>query len=358
MLQLLLLAASSSSSETCSSSEGVWLGEGAAVGLGDIVGDARFRADLYERRWRHMPRVLAAPTVARLQGLDERVFALVNAKNQGSFQKVVRNERVEVGAAPTAADVRAAASAGTVIVNRMQDADAAVAELADGVRAQLGIRPNINLYAAPARTEGLSAHHDPQDTLIVQLAGGKLWRVCDPIGAGKLLPTRVSEQPGHPLHSSYSAARLEGATCADVELRVGDVLYMPRGTVHAPRTAGQASLHLTVGFDGDFTWMDFLKGLWKTKAIANPAAYVTCLQERDMNKLVAHEVLLKLRTREQLAAASKAFLAAFREGLDWGACPDEVTALLSCDKCVADAVWFMHELQVRARQADAEHVWK
>ena len=350
---VLLSRGAKSAEESCSAG----LGEGAAAGLGDIVADVGFRAENYERWHRYMPRVLGTAAVARLQGLDERVFALVNKKNQGSFQKVVDNVRVPVGAAPTTNDVRAAAAVGTVIVNRMQDADAFVAELADGVRTQLGIRPNINLYAAPPSTTGLLAHHDPQDVFIVQTVGSKHWTVCAPLGAGKLLPTRVSEQPGHPAYSKYAPAQLANANCTSHTLRVGDVLYMPRGTIHHPHTTAADSVHLTVGFDGDFTWMNFLQALFKTKAITNPAAFVTCLQERDLNKLVAHEVLMKLKGREQLAAVSEAFLASFA-AVDWSACPAEVTKLLTCPTCTEDAVWFMHELQVRARQGDLDHVWR
>ena len=44
-------------------------------------------------------------------------------------------------------------------------------------------------------------------------------------------------------------------------LAAGDVLYLPRGTIHAPETEAAPSVHLTVGLDSDFTWADYFKGL-------------------------------------------------------------------------------------------------
>ena len=35
---------------------------------------------------------------------------------------------------------------------------------------------------------------------------------------------------------------------ADLRLEVGDVLYLPRGQVHAAETNSEPSIHLTVGF--------------------------------------------------------------------------------------------------------------
>jgi bifunctional lysine-specific demethylase and histidyl-hydroxylase NO66 len=130
-----------------------------------------------------------------------------------------------------------------VIVNRMQDAHPGTAALAASVESAFGIAPNINLYASPEGLVGLTAHHDPQDVIIVQIDGSKEWRVCAPMGPGALLPTRVSDDTTHRLYYRYSEEQLTKTTCEVLTMGKGDVLYMPRGTIHSPQTLQEGSTH-------------------------------------------------------------------------------------------------------------------
>ena len=59
--------------------------------------------------------------------------------------------------------------------------------------------------------------------------------------------------------------------------------YLPRGTIHAPYTEGESSIHLTIGIDGDFVWSDVLKGLWRTGGMVSGTGldeYLKCLPNR------------------------------------------------------------------------------
>ncbi|WP_236655794.1 cupin domain-containing protein [Streptacidiphilus jiangxiensis] len=93
-----------------------------------------------------------------------------------------------------------------------------------------------NAYLTPAGQQGLHTHYDTHDVFVLQIWGSKHWRLYDS-------PTRL------PL-TSQPYVRPQGGPGEPVQefdLRAGDLMYMPRGTVHDATSNGEASLHLTVG---------------------------------------------------------------------------------------------------------------
>ncbi|MEP4649347.1 MAG: cupin domain-containing protein, partial [Ilumatobacter sp.] len=71
-----------------------------------------------------------------------------------------------------------------------------------------------NAYLTPPRSQGLAPHVDRHDVFVVQLHGTKSWTV-DGMG--------------------------------EIELRDGDVLYLPADTRHSAASTDETSLHLTIG---------------------------------------------------------------------------------------------------------------
>lgn len=88
------------------------------------------------------------------------------------------------------------------------------------------------VYITPPVARGFDLHHDEDDVFVVQLEGSKLWRWAPP-------EVRWPFASGR--HESVDVERLRTAS-----LRAGDVLYLPRGTIHAAETTGDASVHLTM----------------------------------------------------------------------------------------------------------------
>lgn len=92
-------------------------------------------------------------------------------------------------------------------------------------------------YLTPAGSQGLAPHHDDVELWVVQTSGTKKWRLYEPLN-GYSLPNAGS---GDLEQSSL------GPPVMEVELAVGDCLYMPRGTVHQAEAAGGSdSSHLTI----------------------------------------------------------------------------------------------------------------
>lgn len=98
--------------------------------------------------------------------------------------------------------------------------------------------------------QGFAPHFDDVDVYVLQVEGRKRWRVAAPL-------------PGHALPRCSSRDFVDaevGACMLDVELAPGDLLYLPRGTIHqAESLPGAASLHLTVSADHRRSWADLLE---------------------------------------------------------------------------------------------------
>lgn len=263
--------------------------------IGSLLTSTAF-AGAYQATYLHLR---TAVDVASLQAVEERVFARLDTRSASS---VLTYRDGEPWQPPSAiVDERTAWLAldagATVVVNSAQGADRELEALAVSTTQALGIYADVNMYATPPSSAGLTAHHDHMDSIIVQASGRKRWLLCEPVGAGRTLPTRSTDVPGHPLYNRYDVSTLVvSGDCRNLTMEPGDLLYLPRGTPHAPVTEGASgSVHLTVGLLGDFTWEDYLKGL----SIATPAqldqqelpTLVQCFDRRALNTLVPHDAL-------------------------------------------------------------------
>lgn len=110
----------------------------------------------------------------------------------------------------------------------------------------LGSSVQANAYLTPPNSQGFGFHADTHDVFVVQVEGQKKWAVRE--------PSEENVQPDHRLQSH------PGSTPEfEVELYPGDVLYLPRGWVHAAYTGQEHySLHLAVAVQNK-TLGDLLK---------------------------------------------------------------------------------------------------
>lgn len=96
-----------------------------------------------------------------------------------------------------------------------------------------------NVYVTPADSQGFAPHYDDIDAFVLQLEGAKRWRVYEPF-ANDQYP-RVSSRNYTQEEVSRQKVLFDGT------LEAGDVLYMPRGTIHQAECApGTYSIHATI----------------------------------------------------------------------------------------------------------------
>jgi lysine-specific demethylase/histidyl-hydroxylase NO66 len=129
----------------------------------------------------------------------------------------------------------------TVVLQALHRSWPPVMEFGAALSAELRLPVQVNAYVTPPSSTGFSAHYDVHDVFVVQTSGRKRWRLHAPVH-----PAPLADQPWTD-HRAAVAARAAEEPLLDVVLEPGDVLYLPRGTVHAADALGDVSVHLTVG---------------------------------------------------------------------------------------------------------------
>jgi hypothetical protein len=126
----------------------------------------------------------------------------------------------------------------TVVLDDVEQYVRSVGLLAHAIEAELHFATKVNAYITPSESQGFVAHYDGHDVLILQIQGSKIWHLYD--GA---------DVAPHELRYEEKWVAVEGLSSptTDVRLVVGDVLYVPRGKVHAAQATSEPSVHLTVG---------------------------------------------------------------------------------------------------------------
>ncbi|WP_256794678.1 cupin domain-containing protein [Terrabacter sp. Ter38] len=106
---------------------------------------------------------------------------------------------------------------------------------------ELGHPVQANAYVTPSQNTGFSDHYDVHDVFVLQMGGEKRWRVRPPVHDS---PLRDEPWTDHRAEVEDAGRR---APDHEFTLRPGDVLYLPRGWVHAATALGGVSTHLTLG---------------------------------------------------------------------------------------------------------------
>lgn len=136
--------------------------------------------------------------------LDENVFCTPVRIGGRQLRDVADAEAV----------ARALVDGATVILQSLHRTRPSVDAFAADLEAALSHPVQANAYLTPPGSTGLAAHADHHDVFVLQLHGKKYWEV-DGLG--------------------------------DIEVTVGDTLYLPGQTRHRATTGDSASLHLTIG---------------------------------------------------------------------------------------------------------------
>ena len=124
----------------------------------------------------------------------------------------------------------------TIVLESIHRYVRAIASLLHAIEVELNFATQVNAYFTPPESQGFVAalrrarRADHADSGIQDLASVRRHR-CRAASALR--------------HEPVAADALPSPT--DVRLEVGDVLYLPRGRVHAAEATSEVSVHLTVG---------------------------------------------------------------------------------------------------------------
>jgi ribosomal protein L16 Arg81 hydroxylase len=205
-----------------------------------------FNADMRERQTAKFEAALTATEAAslfdmsRLQqaisgpGLPAAQTDVYRADNMMRLSDVIKQS----GATPLDA-ARDLVKIGCTL--RFRDVDQYDRDLADFIRDVAGTyaaEVQANVYLTPPGQHGFRPHFDNSDAFIVQVAGSKNWLIHGDYTDRQVLP-------GPDVDWDPVRFRPVGSATALV-MRVGDVLYIPRGVMHSAHCTDEESMHLTV----------------------------------------------------------------------------------------------------------------
>jgi ribosomal protein L16 Arg81 hydroxylase len=147
---------------------------------------------------------------------------------------------------------------GTLVLDQMHNREPKLALLCRALGPEFGYRFQTNLYLTPPHGKGFSPHWDNHDVFILQVLGSKHWKIekerrCFP-GKSETMGEEGREIRGEP--SSFT-------------LEQGDLIYIPRGFIHAAECGTEPSLHITLGVTAIF-WDDLLNAIIKAAVLRDP----------------------------------------------------------------------------------------
>ena len=105
--------------------------------------------------------------------------------------------------------------------------------------AEFAALTNANVYASFKGVQAFATHFDLHDVFALQCEGEKVWRIYRNRAENPV----SSPQGGEEVQRQIDAAR--GPLLAEVRMRPGDVLYLPRGCYHDALAQDGASLHVS-----------------------------------------------------------------------------------------------------------------
>lgn len=124
----------------------------------------------------------------------------------------------------------------TIVVNGLEQYVRAIATLTHSIEVELNFPTRANAYITPPGSTGFVPHYDPHDVLVLQVRGSKIWRLSND-----------AVVPAHAMQLGEGAVPGGIPSSTDLHLQAGDVLYLPRGQIHAAATTSEPSVHLTIG---------------------------------------------------------------------------------------------------------------
>ena len=214
----------------------------------------RFDADYNDRKPLHIPAGDGAPKRALLDWA--RFNALLDQSSIWTAQslKLVFNgqpippeqycveTRSQSGPVvhPSPAKVQTLLAMGaSVIAGDVQDLTPGLRALSHRLAREFAGLVGANIYCSFGGVQAFDTHFDLHHVFAVQLEGEKTWRLYE---------NRAETPVSYPLEEAQVRpwfAETRGKLMAEVRMRPGDVLYLPRGWYHDALTTEGASLHVT-----------------------------------------------------------------------------------------------------------------
>lgn len=139
-------------------------------------------------------------------------------------------------------------------------------------------RVTANAYLTPPDTQGLGPHYEKHNVVAIQLQGSKTWEVYP-----ARMPCSIMNSHVSPFEVTSPGRK--------IQLKAGDLLYLPRGVIHRAVASEETSLHLCM-FVTVYRWLDLL----------NAAIESAALEDIALRQAIPPGVLLSRQATDRLSA--------------------------------------------------------
>jgi len=191
----------------------------------------------------------------------------------------------------------------SVVLNHLEDSWPPILRFVKELGRTFCADVGVNAYLTPHSSQAFPTHIDDHDVFVLQVYGEKVWHLYELT----LLPIqRLDFKRQLAFTSAWGESRLQKPQIAEIRLRPGDVLYVPRGMPHHALAKDSTSLHLTFSVVPLF-WTDFLKA-----AVEQASVHVPELRRSLPPGFVNGEA-----TDEIMLRTFKSVLGAFQENLSF-----------------------------------------
>jgi hypothetical protein len=247
-------------------------------------------------------------SLARLESLlasDAIPIGYVDLYDDGQLRKLADVQR-KSGRSGLAVAADSFRRGSTVRVRDVDAFDPRLNRFAGEVRRLFAARAQVNVYLTPPARDGFPPHFDITDVFVVQCLGRKEWSLFADYTDRRDLPLADTD---------WDPGRFRPTTAPEtMTLHPGDVLYLPRGTMHQASCIDRESMHLTISIE-PLTYAELL-----ARVLAQVAA-----RNIELRRRVPWSVDGAGDPPDDVAARVRACLATAADGMD-------VAALLAAER--------------------------
>lgn len=131
----------------------------------------------------------------------------------------------------------------SIVLDLVETLTPGIRAVAEALEMALATRVMCNLYCSQNQRRAFPSHFDTMEVFALHTEGRKTWRVYEGRFQDPL------EKPGYD-HTSFTPAhhdKAKGGVLMEVEMKPGDLLYLPKGWYHDALASSDACLHLSFG---------------------------------------------------------------------------------------------------------------
>jgi ribosomal protein L16 Arg81 hydroxylase len=175
---------------------------------------------------------LSGPTFENIRVASNGIDAIISSPDSRRHEAANRLETI----------YRHYRAGSTIVLNSVNERLEPLKRLERTLNAELGAGLEMNVYLTPGgQAQGFRPHYDTHDVLVLQIQGNKTWGIY-----GSPFPQPLP-MPAQEFNNMKALLNVPAEPDRQLEMRPGDILYLPRGTVHAATSNETATVHLTIG---------------------------------------------------------------------------------------------------------------